>query len=85
MSKRTIIISVVAVICFVAALFSLFLEKQAEINGLQNIIDGPEEEPILKVVKKKEPKAEPIHEIIHMDAVTINNDGSTDAGTKAST
>jgi flagellar basal body-associated protein FliL len=58
MSKRTIIISVIAVLAFVAALFSLWFEYRSRIAEAEAIINNePEPEPIKKAPKEpKEPK-----------------------------
>lgn len=41
MSKRTIIIVVIAIVLIAAGLFSLYSEKQKEINDLLNVNDSP--------------------------------------------
>ena len=40
MSKRTIILIVLAVVLFIAAVFSLFFEKQAVETELDNLLNG---------------------------------------------
>jgi len=42
MNKRSIIIAVIAVICFAGALFSIVLEKTAVEKELNNLLNGKE-------------------------------------------
>lgn len=62
MNKRTIIIAIVAVLAFAAALFSLWFEYKSTIAEAKAIIDGIEpDEPVKRVYKTREPKQdEPI-------------------------
>jgi hypothetical protein len=74
MSKRTIIISILAVLCFVAALFSLTFDYKSIVNEAQAIINGePEPEPVKRAKKEtvtKEAKPEPI--IIEVNESELN-------------
>ncbi|MGD0340270.1 MAG: hypothetical protein ABSA76_00980 [Bacteroidales bacterium] len=40
MTKRTLIIAAVALICLLAAFFSLFSEKQAVVSELNDLLNG---------------------------------------------
>lgn len=59
-SRRTLIIAAIGLLVIVAAFFSLYLEKQAEITDLENI--EPEDEPAKRTRVKKEVVPEPAHE-----------------------
>lgn len=72
-SKRTIIIFVVGVLAVAAALVSLYLEKQAEIEDLESINDEITARP-----RRKKPEPEPEPGKAEMTVTKPENDGSAE-------
>jgi hypothetical protein len=54
-SKRTWIIALVAILLFVAALLSLYMEKEEEIKLLEEISDEPVKRPKKEKIQETEP------------------------------
>lgn len=79
MSKRTIIIGVVAVLAIIAALLSMYFEYKGTIDEANKILSG-ESEPVLKVVKKAKVK-EPIKvefEDLNKPETPVQNERTTE-------
>lgn len=69
-SKRTIIIAVIGLLCIIAAFASLYIEKEMEIKDLENL-DAETETP-MKVVRTKKvvPPEQPVKEQTNEATIT---------------